>query len=413
MSIVNDSFYIIIVKKAYPMHMQFSEDSQNNYFFSQPHQPFFVLAFVNAIAVMFIFLFEYNSMIHMPISASNFHAYGFIYLLFTPAFFGFLFTTFPRFSSTPAIEKKVYMRIFSFYYIGSVLFVLGSIVSPFLYVVGMIVLSIGHTLGYLILKNIYTISTMEDKHDLYWIKLAMFMGIVSHYIFVVGEIVLPTLVGFSTEIATYLYLFLLSFVVAQRMVPFFSHSMLEKNTSLLKQIWVLLLLHILLEGIKTNSSFFIDFIIAYLIGKELLRWSLPFPKENPLLWILHISLYWVPVAFALSGLSNLISLFSNVYFLALDIHVMLLGFVLTILIGFGTRVTLGHSGNNMSSDKWMVALFIWTQVVVVLRIVTSFAVAFGLNFMILFELTALAWLILFIAWSVRFLAVLVKGKKLT
>lgn len=92
---------------------------------------------------------------------------------------------------------------------------------------------------------------------------------------------------------------------------------------------------------------------------------------------------------------------------------MLLGFVLTILIGFGTRVTLGHSGNNMSSDKWMVALFIWTQVVVVLRIVTSFAVAFGLNFMILFELTALAWLILFIAWSVRFLAVLVKGKKLT
>jgi len=413
MSILNNFLFIIIVKKAYPMHMQFSEYSQNNYFFSQPHQPFFVLAFVNAIAVMFIFLLDFKGMIHMPISASNFHAYGFIYLLFTPAFFGFLFTTFPRFSSTPAIEKKVYIRVFGFYYIGSVLFVLGSIVSPFLYAVGMIVLSIGHTLGYLILKNIYTITTLEDKHDLYWIKLAMFMGVVSHYIFVVGELFLPTLVGFSTEIATYLYLFLLSFAVAQRMVPFFSHSMTEKNTSLLKQIWVLLLLHILLEGLKANSSFFIDFAIAYLVAKELLRWSLPFPKDNPLLWILHISVYWVPVAFILSGTVNLISLVSDVYFLALDVHAILLGFVLTILIGFGTRVTLGHSGNNMSADKWTVALFLWTQVVVVLRILTSFAAAFGLNFRILFDITALTWLLLFTAWSVRFLAVLVKGKKLT
>ena len=94
---------------------------------------------------------------------------------------------------------------------------------------------------------------MQDTHDLYWIKLAMFMGVVSHYIFVVGVLFLPTLVGFSTEIATYLYLFLLSFAVAQRMVPFFSHSMTEKNTRLLKQIWVLLLLHILLEGLKAKQ----------------------------------------------------------------------------------------------------------------------------------------------------------------
>ena len=395
------------------MHMQFSQNSQDNYFFSQPHQPFFVLAFVNAIAIMFIFLLGNHDIIHMPISVSHFHSYGFIYLLFSTAFFGFLFTTFPRFSSTPAIEKKVYIRIFSFYYIGSVLFILGSIISPFLSIVSMFILAVGHTLGYLILKNIYTITTMQDTHDLYWIKLAMFMGVVSHYIFVVGVLFIPTLVGFSTEIATNLYLFLLSFAVAQRMVPFFSHSMIEKNTRLLKQIWVLLLLHILLEGLKANSSFFIDLTIAYLIGKELLRWSLPFPKENPLLWILHISVYWVPVAFVLSGTVNLISLFTDVYFLALDVHAILLGFILTILIGFGTRVTLGHSGNNMSADKWTVALFLWTQVVVILRILTSFAAAFGLNFMILFELTALAWLVLFTAWSVRFLAVLVKGKKLT
>ena len=394
------------------MHMQFSEDSQHAYFFSQPHQPFFVLAFINAIVTMFIFMLSYQGMIHMAISPLNFHAYGFTYLLFTPAFFGFLFTTFPRFASTPVIEKPIYMRVFSFYYIGSTLFLLGSIFSPFLSAVGMIVLFIGHTLGYLILKNIYKTTTMEDKHDIFWIGLAMGAGLVGHFLFIVGQLFLPSMIGFSTEISTYLYLFFLAFSVAQRMVPFFSHCMVEKNTRLLKQVFLLLLLHIFIEGLQSNASFFIDILIAYLIGKELLRWKLPFPNPNPLLMVLHVALFWVPVAFILSGVTNLISLLTSISFLALDIHTITLGFVFTILIGFGTRVTLGHSGNKMSADKVTTLLLAWTQVVVLLRILTSFGAAFGLNFMILFDITATAWLIMFVAWALRFFAVLIQGKKL-
>ncbi len=393
--------------------MQFSDDTQDSYFFSQPHQPFFVLAFISAIVTMFIFLLSYKGILHMWISPSNFHAYGLTYLLFTPAFFGFLFTTFPRFSSTPSIEKKVYMRVFSFYYMGATLFLLGSIVSPVLSAVGILLLFIGHLLGFLILKNIYTTTTMEDRHDIFWILLSMGMGLLAHFIFIIGQLFVPSLVGFSTEISTYLYLFLLAFSVAQRMVPFFSHCMVEKHENLLKQIFILLVLHILLEGIYTNSSFIVDFILAYNIGKELLRWKLPFPNQNPLLWILHLSLFWVPVAFLLSGLVNLISLTTNAYFLALDVHVIILGFVLTILIGFGTRVTLGHSGNQMFADKWTKFFFIWTQVVVILRILTSLLASLGFNFMILFDITAMAWIVMFIAWALRFFAVLIVGKKLT
>ena len=394
------------------MHMQFSEDSQHAYFFSQPHQPFFVLAFINAIVTMLIFMLSYQGMIHMAISPSSFHAYGFTYLLFTPAFFGFLFTTFPRFASTPVIEKPIYMRVFSFYYMGSTLFLLGSIFSPFLSAVGMIVLFIGHTLGYLILKNIYRTTTMEDKHDIFWIGLAMGAGLVAHFFFIIGQLFLPSMIGFSTEISTYLYLFFLAFSVAQRMVPFFSHCMVEKNTTLLKQVFLLLIVHIFIEGLQSNTSFFIDILIAYLIGKELLRWKLPFPNPNPLLMVLHVALFWVPVAFILSGVTNLISWLTSVSFLALDIHTITLGFVFTILLGFGTRVTLGHSGNQMSADKVTTFLLAWTQVVVLLRILTSFGAAFGLNFMIPFDITATAWLIMFIAWALRFFAVLIQGKKL-
>ena len=180
----------------------------------------------------------------------------------------------------------------------------------------------------------------------------------------------------------------------------------------MKVVFALLILHIVLEGLYTHSSFIVDILIGLLIGKELLRWKLQFPNPNPLLWILHTALYWVPVAFLLGGLTNLVSLLTGISFLAFDIHMLMLGFVFTILIGFGTRVTIGHSGNMMQATMWEKVLFNWTQVVVVMRLLVSVASAFGWNFMVLFDISATVWVIMFVLWAIRFFDVLIRGKKL-
>ncbi len=393
--------------------MPFSKNRDDHYFFSQPHQPFFVLAFINAIILMLVFMLAYKGVLHIAIPAFVFHAYGLIYLLFTPAFLAFLLTTFPRFASTPVVENKAYMRIFSFFYMGATLYVLGSIISPVFSAFGMILLFIGHLLGTLILKNIYTTTKMEDTHDIFWIYTAMRLGVVAHALFIVGQLFYAPIIGLATEISIYLYLFLLTFSVAQRMVPFFSHSMEGRNDYLLKVTFVLLILHILLEGVYSNSSFIVDILLGLLIGKEILRWKFQFPQPNPLLWVLHTALYWVPIAFILGGLTNLVTLLSSTSFLALDIHMLTLGFIFTILIGFGTRVTLGHSGNMMQADKWTRNLFYATQVLVGLRIIVSLLAAFGLNFMILFDITSTVWIVLLAVWAYRFFPVLIQGKKLT
>jgi len=392
--------------------MQFSEDSQHNFFFSQPHQPFFVLAFVNAIVIMIIFFLSYSGIINLPVSATGFHVYGLTYLMFTPAFLAFLFTTFPRFTSTPVLEKRRYIRVFGFFYLGSIIFLLGSIVSPVFSGIGMFILFIGHFMGVWILRKIYKATTMEDKQDIFWILLAMSFGLLAHFLFLIAAFFYKPLMDLSTEISVYPYLFLLTFSVAQRMVPFFSHSMVEKNTKLLPIVFSLLIFHILLEGTLANSSFIVDLVLAYVIGKEILRWELKFPNPNPLLWILHTALYWIPVGFFLGAIANLITLLSGTYFLALDTHVILLGFVLTILIGFGTRVTLGHSGNTMQADKGTILLFYWTQVIVILRVLVSFAAALGFDIMFLFSLSIIAWIVMFAYWALKFFAVLIKGKKL-
>jgi uncharacterized protein involved in response to NO len=112
-------------------------------------------------------------------------------------------------------------------------------------------------------------------------------------------------------------------------------------------------------------------------------------------------------------MSNLTSLINGTNFLFLDIHILMLGFVFTILIGFGTRVTIGHSNNIMQATMWEKVLFNWTQVVVVMRLITSMAAAWGWNFMVLFDISVTVWLLMFILWAIRFFAVLIKGKKLT
>ncbi len=385
---------------------------KENYFFSQPHQPFFVLAFINAIVTMLLFMLSYKGIISLTTAPSSFHAYSLIFLVFTPAFLAFLFTTFPRFSGMPAIEKSLYLKVFGLFTVGTLLLLTGAVTSLLVYKLGMVVLFAAHTWAIKILMDIFNSSRAGDKHDTFWILLAMGSGLVSHLLFVMSEFSRLPLYNLPIQIGIYLYLFLVAFSVAQRMVPFFSHCAVERNTSFLKVVFLLLTLHVILEALHPHLSFIADFMLTYITAKELFRWKLPFPNPNPLLWILHISLYWVPVAFLFGGMSNVVSLINGKPFLFLDIHTLMLGFVFTILIGFGTRVTIGHSGNMMQADRWVTLLFNWTQVVVALRLLTSMAAAWGWNFMILFDISVTVWLILFILWAVRFFPVLIKGKKL-
>jgi len=384
---------------------------KNHYFLSQPHQPFFVLAFINAILSMFIFMLLFKGLVASEILSVNYHTYSFIFLMFTPAILAFLFTTFPRFSATEPIEKDHYLMVFGGFLIGSLLFHIGTFTSTILIVLSMIVIFVAHIGAIYILYNIHKASQVTDKEDQEWILISMSLGLLSHFFFIFS-LWLTSLYKFSIEIAIYLYLFIVIFTVAQRMVPFFSHSPIEKHTERLKVIIGLLGLHVLLETLQEGSSFLTDFLLAYLIGKELYRWKLPFPKTNPLVWVLHIALYWIPVAFLLSAMTNLIMLSTGSNFLSLGIHALTLGFFLTILIGFGTRVTLGHSGNIMNADKLTKTLFYWTQIVVVIRLLSSVATATNWNFVIFFDLSITAWIVLFSLWASRFFSVLIFGKEL-
>ncbi len=159
---------------------------ENSYFLSQPHQPFFVLSIINSVVLMLFFALFYKGILEGEILASLFHIYSIIYLIFTPAFFGFLFTTFPRFSVTPPIEKVVYITIFVPFIIGSILFLAGSLFFKSIISFVIFFILLGHLLGINILRKIYKSSTIADKSDIFWILISMSFGGVSHLLFFIG-----------------------------------------------------------------------------------------------------------------------------------------------------------------------------------------------------------------------------------
>jgi uncharacterized protein involved in response to NO len=191
------------------------------------------------------------------------------------------------------------------------------------------------------------------------------------------------------------------------MVPFFTHVMVDRNQHLLKIVYLLFALFTILELLDLKIGFIALLLSGALLLKEMIRWKLPWNSSEPIVWILHLAIHWLPMALIFGGFAKLAELIFEKSFLSLHIHLVVLGFLTTILIGFGTRVTLGHSGNMMVIGKYTKIVFYLTQIVLYFRIIYSFS-----GSSMLFDITSALWMGLFLAWGYRYLPVLVSGKRL-
>ena len=385
--------------------------SKKEYFFSQPHQPFFTLGMINAIIFMLLFIPAYKGA--FSFDGKFFHSYAMIYIVFTNFFFGFLYTTFPRFSGVEPIETKKYLTTFLFNLLGSISFLITLFFPPAFFATS-IFMMISFLLTLKIFYNIFNKCTLPKK-DQYWLIVSIGSGLIANLLFFIyaipcgcdKSIIYETALNFGI----YLYLIFLGFVVAFRMVPFFSHVMTwKKNEMLHILIFTLFLIHSFLDSTFPKALFTIDLIAAILMIIEIRNIHLPKTKE-PLLWILHLALYWLPAALLLGSFAEFAKEWFNIPNFRLEYHLLGLGFLTTILIGFGTRVTIGHSGNMLKVDKTTVYIFYFTQVVVFSRVIFSISAYFG-KITPFFDISATLWIVLFAWWLIKYFKVLAFGEKI-
>ncbi len=380
-----------------------------DYFFSQPHQPFFAFGVINAILFMLIFMLSYKGVITLSILPNLFHSYSLIFAVFTSFFLGFLLTTFPRFSQTPALEQNIFLTNFALLFIGTVFFLIGSLSFIFFIYIGVLFVLAAQIYTMIVFYNIYKGSPLPELYDQKWIMIGFGSGIVANILFIIGFLSDSLMIfELAKQIGIYLFLTIIAFTVGQRMIPFFSHVMIEKNEKLLPIIFALFSLMIIFNVANLKIGFIFMAIAGFLLAKEIYSWKLPFKKAEPILWILHLAIFWLPTALIIGAFTGLGELIFDQSFIFLGIHLVMLGFLTTVMIGFGTRVTLGHSGNQMKIDKITKILFYLTQIVIYFRMLYSFT---GSSF--LFDISMAIWLALFIIWSLKYLPVIVFGRKVT
>jgi uncharacterized protein involved in response to NO len=262
---------------------------------------------------------------------------------------------------------------------------------------------------------------MKDKNDTKWVLMAFSTGIVSHFLYIVSEFDFDSsyLVSkIAINSGFYLFLFMIIFIISQRMIPFFTRVMvpeyvINKSPKLLDTIFFLLLLKVILLSFDNPKlNLFADIPIFLFIVKELVRWKMPTFRTPPIVWILHLGLYWIVVAFFISIVEGIFSfIYPNFYFEKVVIHTLAIGYFVTVLIGFGTRVVLGHSGRKIETKLFALFIFISVQILAVVRIFASICVNFGLKYIFFIELSAILLILALIIWSFKYVVILLENDK--
>ena len=389
-------------------------------FSSQPHQPFFTSGILFLILFMMLFSASYLNILVLDDSVLSFHAYPMVFVIFIQFFLGFLYVVFPRFLIQAEIPIKDYMNQFILYFISSLGIFLSIIFFSKITFIFQIMMLFAQFLSFKLLYSIHKKSIVKVKDDTKWVLISFIAGLFFHALFIFST----SIFSFSSELSRlainggfYLFIFMVIFVISQRMIPFFTTAkaanyVANKSKNLLTIVFSLLAFKVFLlsfDNVKINLL--ADIPLFIMITRELIKWKLPFFKVPAIMWVLYLGLYWIPFAFFISIIQGVMAFYNpEIIFEKVVIHAMALGYFLTVLIGFGTRVILGHSGTTPHANNFAIFIFIAVQFISLLRIFTSFSLNFSLDYIFLLNTTSILLILGLIVWSSRYITILLKGK---
>jgi len=388
-------------------------------FSSQPHQPFFTNGIVLFIVFLLLLGVKYSNIISLNVTMPKIHEYPIIHIILVQFFLGFLFVVFPKFLTQASVTRKTYMTRYFLYTLGSVAYIASLFMHKNITSIAVAILLVANVTSLLTLFNIHKKSIVKDKRDTTWILVAFSFGVISNFLFFISTFnftLASQLQSFSINLGFYLFIFALIFTISQRMIPFFTTGKvlgykINKSKYLLEICFMLLGIKVISLSINYPlinilANFFLFAFFTY----ELIKWKLPIFKTTAIMWVLYLALLWIPIGFFTSLIKSILNLSKTDFFFGqFPLHIIAIGYFVTILIGFGTRVTLGHAGKIPSADKTTIAIFWSIQILVLLRIFASISPNFGLDYSFWIMTSAFFLAFILIFWSLKYISILTKG----
>jgi uncharacterized protein involved in response to NO len=383
---------------------------------SAPHRVLFLAGAITVLLSMAWWAVELSWMFGLPLGAwpqpsiPPAFAHGMLiqYGVFPLFMFGFLLTVFPRWMSQPALPRARYVPVAGGVFGGYVLANVGLLGLPWLLKLGFIVMLCGYLIGVYTLATVLRAASNRIAHAKSCL-LALSLGSLGLLAFLVYLFGGPEeCAQLAIRIGTFGLLLPIFFTVTHRMMPFFSGNMVKGYKVIrpgwsLPVVWVLLLAHLLLDWRGALGwLWLVDVPLALVFAWHALAWQPWKTMGNGLLAVLHLAFAWLPVAFVLYAIQDVIyATGGGLLFVRAPLHALAIGYFGSMLVAMVTRVTQGHSGRplQMGGVAWL--CFGLLQVVVLLRIRAEFGGGADYNPYLWLVIAAYGWLLAFAPWVLR------------
>lgn len=365
-------------------------------FSDQPHQLFFASSIIFALYSM---ICTFLSLLGKNLDFVLIHGFALNFGVFTNAFMGFLLTVIPKFSGAKKIEKRSYLSLW-------IIYEMAIFITLFLDInIGKVIVVLA--LFYLVQIFYSNIKSgfASDKSESFLLTFLLFLGA----FLLLLELIFQ---GNFSLLIFYGYLLNMVFIVALKMIPnFYSMFTLKPKWQKPKYINFMAIFIFLLMGIFTQFEMIvwqkiISFVALIFFGFIIFKLNI-FKKTVAILDILVLSFVW----FYLGIIGFFIENVFEIYTLKLSLHIFTLGFVLNLLIGFGSRVIMGHAvpAQKIEADKITIFLFVLTQFIVIFRLFGSLFYLGNFEFFIgFFHLATTLWIVLFVLWLFRYGKILLR-----
>lgn len=382
-------------------------------FSAVPHRMLFFAGISQVVLIVGLWLIELIGRTGMwwgplpfTIPATTVHAFLMLYTLFPFFIFGFLVTVYPRWMGGEVVARTNYVSIFWLLVSGVLIFYLGLFTTVLIASVGIGILLLGWGTTIVSLLQVYRRATQRGLHERI-LNLALISGGLGMASFLLG--LFDSTGGYyfiGREIGLWLFLVPAVFSVSHRMIPFFTQSALL-NYTMVRPIWGLPVVlggalgHAVLETSGYGHwTVLFDLPMAAAALYHTLVWDFRRSFEVRLVAMLHIAFLWFGIAMSLYVVQSLLLLITGTDLLGrAPLHALGIGFLTGMIVSMASRVTLGHSGRQLTADNLTWYVLFGINVTAVLRIAAELvpAVALSLNI-----LTALAWLICLAPWVWRY-----------
>lgn len=389
-------------------------------FTAAPHRVMFLGGTLQLIATVVFWAAEltgrYSALwapLPVVIPAGAAHGFLMLYALFLFFVFGFLMTTFPRWTNGPPIARSRYLAVFGLLALGVVAFYLGLFLHRALALGGIGMLLAGWAGGIGALARVVRATPRADHfyerlllaaHGAGWLGAAAFALWVAD----------PGWMRLDISVRAGLWLFLapVFLTVCHRMVPFFTESALSGERpvrrlprALLPVLLAGLAAHGVLEMLHLETLTWIaDLPLAALLAVHARAWTSAAALRIPLLAVLHVAFLVLVAAMALYSAHGLALYAGDPAGLGRGpLHLLTIGFFAAMVLGMATRVSLGHSGRALEMDQlswWCYWGLVATAVIRALADTSLLARWPQLNL-----LAAIGWLACVSLWAGRYLPV--------